>query len=397
MSPDLRPQFPPPFNFTPPITKFLGELISTFLGSYSKWDHVDEGAEYYMRGFASVVASLETHEGIVVNFPRWNIAMDRSNGPLLKYQDLPVQGLIRATERERMKATTSQSSRDSMASQQPALGSQHPPLGPPMSTTDVSMQRSSIPIDSTTSEAPGSTSQATVRPPAKVRFAQDTRFNSASPSTGAPSHDASPEFNDAEHDGANDNEDLGMIRSHSEDEYDVGSDYEEPSHNERPVPRKGSWAPQQQNDTGDNDDDGDEDVLATGLPMDDIPQAVLQETLAALKRFTLECNDIAKKHGVSPSVPRWVFLNAESLGLNKRCGNPFNAYQQTEMAKRGWHKSYAEGQRLTTGMLLLYKSLLMNNKLISHLFRSPPDPPKGLPGNEEGPDAARSCSRCEME
>lgn len=141
--------------------------------------------------------------------------------------------------------------------------------------------------------------------------------------------------------------------------------------------------------TGDINDDGDEDILATGLPMDDIPQAVLQH-------FTLECNHIAQKHSVSPSVPQWVFLNTESIGLDKCCGNPFNTYQQMEITKCGWHKSYAKGQHLTTGMLLLYNSFLMNNRLISHLFRLLPDPPTGLLG-KEGLDTARSCSCCEMD
>jgi len=340
-SPGFRLQFPPPFNFTPPITKFLEALISMFLGRYGQWDHDNEAANYgYMRSLASVVASLEKHEGIIINFPRWNIVISQlnpSDGPMLKYHDLPVQEVIRETERERMRRQTSQPSQDSTASQQPALGSQHPHLSLPMAPTRLSMQRSSIPIDAPTF---GSSGQATVLPPAKVHFAQNTRSISPPP----------PGFNNAEQNSADDYEDVGMTSIHSEDESDAESGHEEPGHNQRAVPRKGGQAPLQQNDI---DDDGDEDVIATGLPMpmDDVPEAVLQETLAALQRFTVECNQIAQKHSVSPSVPRWVFLNAESLGLNKRCVNSFNAYQQTEMVKRGWHKSYAEGQRLTPGTL----------------------------------------------
>jgi len=102
--------------------------------------------------------------------------------------------------------------------------------------------------------------------------------------TGAPSQNASPRFNDAEQNSANDYEDVGMTSSHSEDESDAESGHEEPGHNQCTVPWKGGEAPLQQNDI---DDDGDEDIIATGLPMpmDDVPEAVLQETLAALQHL----------------------------------------------------------------------------------------------------------------
>jgi hypothetical protein len=328
-----------------------------------------------MQDLASVVVSVEKNEGIVINFPRWSIAMSRdtSNVSLLKYHDLPVQELVRRTERERKERKSPQSSQDSTASQQPVLGPQHPPLSPLMPTTRLSMERDSIPINSSTFETFGSSSQAMVLPLANVHVARTMRSTSPPPFTmrptlkhgttmttklvmGAPSHDASPNFNDAEQESSSSSDNYegsGGTPSHSEDGSDTESGYGEPSRSKRPVPRKGGPAPHQKNDTGDIDNDEDEDVLAAQLPLDDIPEAVLRDTLAALQRFTLECNQIAQKHGVSPSVPRWVFLNAESLGLNKRCANPFNAYQQTEMVKRGWHKSYTKGQHLTPGTLLL--------------------------------------------
>jgi flagellum-specific peptidoglycan hydrolase FlgJ len=200
-----------------------------------------------------------------------------------------------------------------------------------------------------------------MRPILKRRTTMTTKLT-----TGAPSHNGSdsdsasispspsPESEQEASTSSNNYEDSRRTPGHSEDDHDTESGYEEPNRNKRPVPQRRGLAPHQKNDTGGIDDDEDVDMLATEPPLNDIPEAVLQDTLAALQRFTLECNRIAQKHGVSPSVPRWVLLNAESLGLNKRCGNSFNAYQQTEMVKRGWHKSKTEGQRLTPGTLLLF-------------------------------------------